>query len=84
MQQRNIRIDILAEIIEALREVVETFISQDADVDVTWTYSGHRKHGEVSVIDSYLDRDITELFSTKRSFWESDMRTYIDVVCFLC
>ncbi|KAH7091673.1 hypothetical protein FB567DRAFT_617337 [Paraphoma chrysanthemicola] len=75
--QRNIRLDALAEAIEALREVRKTFTEASGKVDVVWTYRGNWVEGEPPSDIDLLVLPINGFFDKGRNEWGPEMKQFL-------
>ncbi|CAN9437319.1 unnamed protein product [Alternaria alternata] len=75
LYQRSIRMEVLAEVIEALASVVQHLKQHGACVTVSWTYRGRwEKYNRPPPRRGLVDRDITDFFDLPRSLWVYNMR----------
>ena len=82
LYQRSIRMEVLAEVIEALASVVQHLKQHGACVTVSWTYRGRwEKYNRPPPRRGLVDRDITDFFDLPRSLWVYNMRKTYNAVC---
>lgn len=82
LYQRSIRMEVLAEVIEALASVVQHLKQHGACVTVSWTYRGRwEKYNRQPPRRGLVDRDITDFFDLPWSLWVYNMRKTYNAVC---
>jgi hypothetical protein len=74
--QRNIRFAVLAEAIEAFRDIRDAFI---CDVDIVWSYAVDGYEGAHPILGPVYLR-IDKYFGMPRLEWEDSMRKQLEAV----
>ncbi|KAL1793923.1 hypothetical protein ACET3X_007344 [Alternaria dauci] len=82
LDQQHIRMEVIAEVIEALAGIVQPLQQHGACVTVSWTYRGHwGMYNGLPPRQSLVDRDVTDFFNLPRELWEYNMRKTYRAVC---
>jgi hypothetical protein len=85
LHQRNIRLNVLAEVIDTLEDVVKSFKQNKALVTVWWTYRGHWNDTEGPASEDLVNHDITHFFGQPKvpgyQDWEYEMYDVLHTVC---
>jgi hypothetical protein len=77
LRQRHIRLEVVAEVMEAIRGVRQAFIAGGGKVDVIWTYRSNWIGGIAPVEDGVLALPINDFFDMSREDWQCKMKVYL-------
>jgi hypothetical protein len=77
--QRNIRFAVLAEAIEAFRDIRDAFMTAGCDVDIVWTYAVDGYEGAHPIFGPVYLR-IDKYFDMPRLEWEDSMSKQLEAV----
>jgi hypothetical protein len=80
LKQHNVRLAILAEAMDALRNVRDGFMKAGADVIITWNYSGHCDSEDDTDGDAGIAWPINDYFNMAPIFWKESMRSNLTMV----
>tara|TARA_R110002003_G_scaffold124_3_gene11218 strand:+ start:56691 stop:57425 length:735 start_codon:yes stop_codon:yes gene_type:complete len=81
LRQRHISLEVVAEVMEAIRGVRQAFIAGGGKVDVIWTYRGNSVGGKAPVEDGKLIAlPINDFLDMSREDWRHKMKVYLDSV----
>jgi hypothetical protein len=81
--QRNVRVAVIEEVLEVLKDTRQALQNRHVKITVDWTYRGYWKDGKKAYSEQPLVRNMDECFTLPRKTWRLNMFTFLYSVSIL-